>query len=748
MPAVLRLKVMSEVSSMPKVASKRRRRVERDVALDAELQATAEEYLRGHHAVLLERLEKLPVGSAVCFSNAIDPDREVSETRTGQFLQELHARGCQMEDYPLFGLQIHQDGRHVYVAPLPVKRALAKVLEELKAEERLRALSLKFLASGKPARLQVEAWRLPEARAIPHWSEVYKKIDAVYETLSSFLPGFMSKEVFEEAVKAAHVTPRMQVAASRTFSSMWTNFTFAQRLRLESSIRMKRLHGDAAFKARGKVRKSLAMKAKWQDESFRQKKVLALRGNKIMQQLWQIESFRAMKRAWYDDPTTRAMMSANGTKVLAQLRQNPEYLAKIAQVHRERFKTLWGDKREQMLAIARAGKVAMADKLRDPAYHAQMVAHRNQPGRISELVEATREALQDRQYAHEGGKFPLDAVAKALDFTLSESPTAGLVEFSWNLRCGQETYAKVLLVKLAVARPEERQKVEKVLANPGAGPLSWRENVDVAMVKRLFQLKAGFSIPNLVVLNPNPTSEAAVRDALGLQSVDARKGAEAGRGISEEGVLALERNFAHLPAIRRAFVAAASSPSMQSVLDFCSRFEKTGGGSSSSSTGGGGGVNALDAVRVYNFREVLADGSSNCTLCLTNIKSAWTTHEKNRCHAMKEQIAKSDQAASCQMYKSWQLACKLCRSDKFSVCDWDAHVASTQHATAAHVGVVPMETTPPIDDMEFMEATQDPGKIRCRLCQKVVAVKTAPIHNKGEKHKQRAEAVRRQTKAM
>jgi hypothetical protein len=480
------------------------------------------------------------------------------------------------------------------------------------------------------------------------------------------------------------------------------------------------------------------MKVKWDDQSFRQKKVLALRGNKIMQQLWQIESFRAMKRAWYDDPTTRAMMRANGTKVLAQLRQNPEYLAKIAQVHRERLKTLWDDKREQMLAVSKAGQAAMAGKLRDPAYHAQMVAQRNQPDRISELVETTREALHDRKYAYERGKFPLDTVVKTLDFTLSESATAGLVEFSWNLRCGQETYAKVLLVKLAAARPEERQKVEKVLANPGAGPISWRENVDCAMAKRLYQLKAGFSIPNLVVLNPKPTSEAAVRDALGLQSVEARKGADAGRGISEEGVLALERDFAHLPAIRRAFVAAATSPGMQPVLDFCSRFEKIRGGSSSSS----GGVNALDTARVHNFREVLADGSSNCTLCLTNIKSAWTTHEKNRCHAMKEQIAKSEQAGSCQMYKSWQLACKLCRGDKFSVCDWDTHVASTQHATAVQAGVVPMETTP-IDDMEFMDATEDPSRIRCRLCQKVVAVKTAPIHNRGEQHKQRAEAARR-----
>lgn len=162
-----------------------------DGAADLELQKAAEEYLLEYHKDMLTRLERLPENTIVCFSNAIDPGRDVTETRTHQLLHELGKAGFIMEDYPVYGHQVHQTMRHAYVAPLPVRRALAKVLEALDAQKRLQTLNLKVIASGVAARRLVRQWQLKGVCEIPHWSEVYQDIDATYRSLSMLETGVL-----------------------------------------------------------------------------------------------------------------------------------------------------------------------------------------------------------------------------------------------------------------------------------------------------------------------------------------------------------------------------------------------------------------------------------------------------------------------------------------------------------------------------------------------------------------------------
>lgn len=165
--------------------------------------------------------------------------------------------------------------------------------------------------------------------------------------------------------------------------------------------------------------------------------------------------------------------------------------------------------------------------------------------------------------------------------------------------------------------------------------------------------------------------------------------------------------------IRRAYVAAAASNSIQAVGDFCSRFEAS---SASDSQASPVCVNSLDAVAIDNFRERCDDGTSDCKLCLCNLKTEWwSTHTKTKVHAKKVAIVKSEDGKYCQMYESRQLACRLCRSRKMNVEVWDDHIASQEHREAVANGVEPMEGV--IDDMEFMvAAAHDPELFTCRLC--------------------------------
>lgn len=671
----------------------------RNDAVDVELQRSAEEYLLEYHIDMLARLERLPVHSVVCFSNAVDPDRDVGETRTGQLIDVLSKAGLAFEDYPIYGHQAHQEARHAHVPLLPVRRALRNVLTALRAGERLRALQLKWMVSGAIARRIVEPWQLPDVCTIPYWSEVYRDIASAHTSVARLLPDAISKEAFEAAVRATIVTPRM---------------------RAESSLRLKALHQDADFRARSKVRKSLFLKHKWaSDPNFRRRMSQLQKGNKNMAQLWQIESFRFMKRQWYDDPATRAMLSANGTKSLALLRQRPDYVAKIKELHAIRLKLVWARDRETMTKYCRLGVEAYAEKLADPEYHARMVAARNTPAKVADRVAVVAAASDGKAVLHTG-KFGLDAVAEALDYVLTQEPSAGLVEFAWTVRSGQETYAKRLLERLAASKPEYLPKVQLLLGNPGAGPAVWAQNVDVGVVTKLHRMKAGFSIPNLVVLNSKPTSEAAVSRALGLDSKAGRKGADAERGVSPEGVLALEREMTHIPVLRRAYVAATNSNTLQAVKDFCSRFEAAARAGADMTArpaaAASSSASPLDDVALDNFREKRADGSSDCTLCLCNIKSeSWSKHEATKVHAKKVAVFKSEQGKFCRMYESRQLACTLCRGAKMNVDVWGAHVASDAHRAAVESGVQPMEGV--IDDMEFMApAQQDPELFTCKLC--------------------------------
>jgi hypothetical protein len=237
---------MEGSSELSILGTRRSPRLSADVLAD--LQSAAKEYLRPHMEDSLLGMEALPPNSYVLISNAIDPDRPVEDTRTGQTLAAFAAKGFQAFDWPLFGFQHHHRDRHAYKAPLPVRRALMTLLEELDVVNRLRSLRLKFWVMGQMPKHIVRPWGLDCAAFTPHISEIFRDIDTTHAILEETLPNFMALPDFTDAIKSSQVTPLQKKAASTTFLKMWKNESLATKLIADSRARLKKLHANPIFK--------------------------------------------------------------------------------------------------------------------------------------------------------------------------------------------------------------------------------------------------------------------------------------------------------------------------------------------------------------------------------------------------------------------------------------------------------------------------------------------------------------------
>ena len=551
---------------------KRKRRVSSKLPLIMlqELQSAAIEYLRPHVTDAVAAMEMLPAGSYVLISNAVDPDRPVEETRTGQTLKALAARGMSVFDWPLYGFQAHQEARHAYVAPLPVRKALEALMIELHVADRLRALQLQFWVTGAFPRKMVQPWGLPTVAFTPHISEVFRIIEGVHTTLSTELHGVMPLENFTEAIKSAQVTPLQRTASSATFINMWKTASLATKLMAASSIRLKKLHRNPVFKAKHSQRASSNMRARWMIAKFREAKRKALLGNKVMKTLWQKQWFVDMKRTWYDDPVNRAMFRENGRRTLAKLRQRPEYVSKIKAIHSARLKGLWENSRDVMSNMLKLGRQSFAQKLRDPEYYAAFVARKHDPVRFDVRVQAVekRPAYKTR---YEAG------LVEALVRMMTEHfPEEGLFEFSWRLMTAY-SYADTLLAKLCAGKPDDtelRILIQRIRNNVGLGVAVWEANVDVVVLKRMYESASGFTAATLTILNASPTRELAVMRALGIDRKKTSLGENAKQtyGIAEHGLKILTEEFPHISASRKAH-ACAKGTGVEEIRALVARFE-------------------------------------------------------------------------------------------------------------------------------------------------------------------------------
>ena len=299
-------------------------------------------------------------------------------------------------------------------------------------------------------------------------------------------------------------------------------------------------------------------------------------GNRVMQTLWQKQWFIDMKRAWYDDPVNRAMFRENGRRTLAKLRLRPEYLTKISAIHSDRLKQLWASSRETMLGVASLGKQAFLQKLEDPAYYAAFIERKRAPALFNARVQLALEALEQRRGVC---KSRYDAAfVEALVRTMAENfPQEGLVEFSWRLMTAQ-SYADTLLVKLRASKAADQDLlnlIQSIRVNVGYGSDVWKANLDVVMVKRMYESNSGFTPAKLAILNALPTRELDVMHALGTTSRKKTSfGGDANQqyGIAEHGLKILTEEFSDIPASRKAH-ACSSGPGTDSIRQLTARFE-------------------------------------------------------------------------------------------------------------------------------------------------------------------------------
>jgi hypothetical protein len=540
-----------------------------------ELQSAAMNYLRPHVTDAVADIEMLPAGSYVLISNAVDPDRPVEETRTGQTLKALAARGMSVFDWPLYGFQAHQEARHAYVAPLPVRKALEALLIELHVAERLRTCPLQFWVAGAFPRKIVQPWDLPTVAFTPHVSEVFRIIEGVHTTLSTKLHGVIPLENFTEAIKSAQVTPLQRVNNScKTFDQAYNELTMGQKLFMVSSQRYRdKMQRDSAVRAVLKSKRSSSMRARWMIAKFREAMRKALLGNKVMKTLWQKQWFVDMKRAWYDDPVNRAMFRENGRQTLAKLRQRPEWVSKIAAIHSARLRGLWEKSRDVMLSVLKLGRQSFAQKLRDPEWYAAFVARKHDPVRFDVRVQAA--ALEKRGTAY-NTRYEAGLVEALVRKMTEHFPEEGLFEFSWRLMTAY-SYADTLLAKLSAGKPDDtelRILIQRIRTNAGLGAAVWDANVDVVVLKRMYESASGFTPATLAILNASPTRELAVMRALGIDRKKTSLGENAKQtyGIAEHGLKILTEEFPHIPASRKAH-ACAKGTGVEEIRALVARFE-------------------------------------------------------------------------------------------------------------------------------------------------------------------------------
>ena len=540
-----------------------------------ELQSAAMNYLRPHVTDAVAAIEMLASRSFVLISNAVDPDRPIEETRTGQTLTALAAQGMSVFDWPLLGFQVHQEVRHAYVAPLPLKKALEALLIDLHVADRLRKLPLQYWVIGAFPRKTVQPWGLQTVAFTSHLSEVFRNIEGVYTTLSTSLHGVMPLENFTNAIKSAQVTPLQRKASSATFINMWKTASLATKLIAASSIRLKKLHQDPVFKANHSERTSSNMQARWMIAKYREAKRKAQLGNKVMQTLWQKQWFVDMKRAWYDDPVSRAMFRENGRRTLSKLRQRPEYVSKIAAINSARLSSLWEKSRDVMLGVAHFGKQAFLEKLRDPEWYAAFVARKHEPVHFKAKVQAAAAALEQRRGVCKS-RYDAGLVEALVRMMTEHYSEEGLFEFSWRLMTAH-SYAEALLVKLSACKPEDVElqiMIQRIRNNVGFGVAVWEANVDVVVLKRMYESASGFTPAKLAILNVSPTREMDVRHALGINRKKTSLGENVKQkyGIAEHGLKILTEEFPHVPASRKAH-ACAAGPGIDNIRDLVARFE-------------------------------------------------------------------------------------------------------------------------------------------------------------------------------
>jgi hypothetical protein len=508
----------------------------------ADLQSAANEYLLPHLVDSLAGMESLPPNSYVLISNAIDPDRPVEETRTGQTLAAFAAKGFQAFEWPLFGFQVHHRVRHAYKAPLPVRRALMTLLEELDVVNRLRSLRLKYWVMGQMPKHIVRPWGLDCVAFTPYMSEIFRNIDKAHDILEDAFPNFMTLPDFTDAIKSSQVTP------------------------LQTKI----------FKGYLSKQASSNMKIRWMIGKYREARRKAMLGNRVMQTLWQKQWFIDMKRAWYDDPATRSMLRENGRRTMAKLRLRPEYLTKITAIHSDRLKNLWASSRETMLGVATLGKQAFLRKLEDPAYYAAFIERKREPVRFNARVQLALEALEQRRGVCKS-RYDAAFVEALVRMVAENFPQEGLVEFSWRLMTAQ-SYADSLLVKLSASKVADQDLlnlIQSIRVNVGYGIDVWKANLDVVMVKRLYESNSGFTPAKLAILNALPTRELDVMHALGTTSRKKTSfGGDANQqyGIAEHGLKILTDEFSDIPASRKAH-ACSAGPGIDTIRQLTARFE-------------------------------------------------------------------------------------------------------------------------------------------------------------------------------
>lgn len=542
-----------------------------------ELQSAAMNYLRPHVTDAVAAIELLASGSFVLISNAVDPDRPDEETRTGQTLTALAAQGMSVFEWPLFGFQVHQEVRHAYVAPLPVRKALEALLIELNVADRLRKLPLQYWVMGVFPRKMVQPWGLQTVAFTPHLSEVFRNIDGVHTTLSTKLHGIMPLENFTDAIKSAQVTPLQRVNNScKTFEQAYNQLTMGQKLFMVSSQRYReKMQKDSVMRTVLKSKRSSSMQARWMIAKYREAKRKALLGNKVMQTLWQKQWFVDMKRAWYDDPVSRAMFRENGRRTLAKLRQRPEYVSKITAIHSARLSGLWEKSRDVMLGVSKLGKQAFLEKLRDPEWYAAFVARKHDPVRFDVRVQAAAAALEQRRGVCKS-RYDAGLVEALVRMMTEYFPEEGLFEFSWRLMTAY-SYAETLLVKLSAGKSEDAElqiMIQRIRNNVGLGVAVWEANVDVVVLKRMYESASGFTPAKLAILNASPTREKDVMHALGINRKKTSLGENAKQkyGIAEHGLKILTEEFPHIPASRKAH-ACSGGPGIDNIRDLVARFE-------------------------------------------------------------------------------------------------------------------------------------------------------------------------------
>jgi hypothetical protein len=297
-------------------------------------------------------------------------------------------------------------------------------------------------------------------------------------------------------------------------------------------------------------------------------------GNTVFATLWRTEWFQQMKREWYDDPETRRMLAANGRQTMALLRQNPVYVAKITDLHRVRYQQLWSTCRDQMLGVAKMGHDAFMAKLQEPDFYAQMQQKWHAPERFEALVQDAAVALEHRKRV-EDGRFSLEVVEALARSMQIEHPLDGLVEFAWRLKT-QESYAKRLLAEACASKPNDvglRTIAAQINGNVGAGPLVWRANVDVALVRRMHDANVNFTTAKLAILNPKPVRPSDVHAILGLGRDLLPKERAQRAGVTDAGIEILVNEFPHVSAERKAY-ACASRQGQDEIKTLLARFQR------------------------------------------------------------------------------------------------------------------------------------------------------------------------------